>query len=58
MSLDVIHDHFYQIMNKKIDSLIEEPITIDPESTARQIIDVLNQSVSRGGAGSNTALMA
>lgn len=31
---------------------------IDPESTARQIIDVLNQSVSRGGAGSNTALMA
>ena len=31
---------------------------IDPESTARQIIDVLNSSVARGGAGSNTALMA
>jgi len=31
---------------------------IDPEATARQIIDVLNSSVARGGAGSNTALMA
>lgn len=30
---------------------------IDPEASARQIIDILNQSGSRGGAGSNTMLM-
>lgn len=31
---------------------------IDPESTARQIIDILNSSVARGGASSNAALTA
>lgn len=31
---------------------------IDPEATARQILDILNQSSSRGGAGSNTMLVA
>jgi hypothetical protein len=40
------------------DTYINVTGAIDPESTARQIIDVLNSSVARGGAGSNTALMA
>lgn len=31
---------------------------IDPEASARQIIDLLNSSVTRGGGGANTALMA
>lgn len=41
MSLDVIHDHFAQIMSKKIDSLIEEPIIIDPESTVSEAISTM-----------------
>ena len=40
------------------DTYINITGAIDPEATARQIIDVLNSSVARGGAGSNTALMA
>jgi CBS domain-containing protein len=41
MSLDVIHDHFYQIMNKKIDSLIDEPVLIDPKSTVSETIGTI-----------------
>jgi CBS domain-containing protein len=38
MSLDVIHDHFSQIMQKKIDSLIEKPVIIQPDSTVSEAI--------------------
>lgn len=46
MSLDVIHDHFSGIMSKKIDSLINEPVLIDPSSTISHIISTLSQNDS------------
>lgn len=41
MSLDVIHDHFSQIMQKKIDSLIEKPVIIQPDSTVSEAISAI-----------------
>ena len=41
MSLDVIHDHFSQIMQKKIDSLIEKPLVIQPDSTVSEAISAI-----------------
>lgn len=41
MSLDVIHDHFSGIMNKKIDSLISKPVLIDPTSTVSEAIHTI-----------------
>ncbi|MBM3903750.1 MAG: CBS domain-containing protein [Thaumarchaeota archaeon] len=41
MSLDVIHDHFSQIMQKKIDSLIEKPLVIQPDSTVSEAINAI-----------------
>ena len=46
MSLDVIHDHFSGIMNKKIDSLISKPVIIDPSSTISHTISTLSQNDS------------
>lgn len=41
MNLDVIHDHFGQIMNKKIDSLISKPVLIEPTSTVSHAISII-----------------
>ncbi|MGQ0606064.1 MAG: CBS domain-containing protein [Candidatus Nitrosotenuis sp.] len=41
MSLDVIHDHFSGIMNKKIDSLIGKSVIVDPTSTVSQTINTI-----------------
>lgn len=41
MSLDVIHDHFSGIMNKKIDSLISKAVLVDPASTVSEAIHVI-----------------
>lgn len=46
MSLDVIHDHFSGIMDKKIDLLITKPVIIDPSSTVSHAISVLSQNGS------------
>lgn len=44
MSLDVIHDHFSGIMNKKIDAIINKPVLIDPSSTISHIMSTLSQN--------------
>lgn len=41
MSLDVIHDHFSGIMNKKIDSLISKAVLVDPTSTVSEAIHTI-----------------
>lgn len=41
MSLDVIHDHFSGIMNKKIDSLISKAVLVDPASTVSEAIHTI-----------------
>lgn len=41
MSLDVIHDHFSGIMNKKIDSLISKAVLVDPTSTVSEAINTI-----------------
>ncbi|MDG7049805.1 MAG: CBS domain-containing protein [Nitrososphaerota archaeon] len=41
MSLDVIHDHFSGIMNKKIDSLISKAVLVDPASTVSEAIHII-----------------
>lgn len=41
MSLDVIHDHFSSIMNKKIDSLISKVVLVDPTSTVSEAIHTI-----------------
>ena len=41
MSLDVIHDHFSGIMNKKIDSLISKAVLVDPTSTVSEAIHII-----------------
>lgn len=46
MSLDVIHEHFSGIMDKKIDSLITKPVLIDPSSTVSHAISTLSQNDS------------
>ena len=46
MSLDVIHEHFSKIMEKKIDSLITKPVMIDPSSTVSHTINTLSQNGS------------
>jgi CBS domain-containing protein len=43
MSLDVIHDHFKDIMNKKIDSMISEPVIIDPSETLSKVIGAMSK---------------
>jgi len=43
MSLDVIHDHFSGIMNEKIDSLIVDPLIVDPTNTISHVIAALSQ---------------
>lgn len=44
MSLDVIHDHFDGIMKTKIDSLISEPVLVDPSSKISHVMSALSQS--------------
>lgn len=44
MSLDVIYDHFSGIMSQKIDSLINEPIVIEPSSTISHVIGALSHN--------------
>jgi CBS domain-containing protein len=41
MSLDVMHDHFSGIMNKKIDSLISKAVLVDPTSTVSEAIHTI-----------------
>lgn len=43
MSLEVIHDHFGDIMKTKIDSLISEPVLIDPSDTVSQVINTISK---------------
>ena len=43
MSLDIIHDHFRDIMNKKIDSLVSEPVIIDPSETLSKVIGTMSK---------------
>lgn len=43
MSLEVIHDHFRDIMNKKLDSLIEKPLLIEPYETLSKIIGSISK---------------
>ncbi len=43
MSLDVIRDHFSEIMSKKIDSLISEPVLIDSSDTVSHVINALSK---------------
>ncbi|MBI5698647.1 MAG: CBS domain-containing protein [Thaumarchaeota archaeon] len=44
MSLDVIHEHFDGIMNTKIDSLISEPLLVDPSRTISHVMSTLSKS--------------
>lgn len=44
MSLDVIHEHFDGVMNTKIDSLISEPLLVDPSRTISHVMSTLSKS--------------
>ena len=44
MSLDVIHEHFDEIMNTKIDSLISSPVLVDPSNTISHVISALSKN--------------
>ncbi|HXG74250.1 MAG TPA: CBS domain-containing protein [Candidatus Nitrosotenuis sp.] len=43
MSLDVIYDHFNEVMNTKIDSLKSEAILIDPSQTLSSVIGTVTK---------------
>ncbi|MFY9301395.1 MAG: CBS domain-containing protein [Candidatus Nitrosotenuis sp.] len=43
MSLDVIHDHFSNIMKKKIDSLISKAVLIEPTMTISEAINTITK---------------
>ncbi|MEO9309759.1 MAG: CBS domain-containing protein [Nitrososphaera sp.] len=43
MSLDVIYDHFKEIMNTKIDSLRSEAVLIDPSQTLSSVIATVSK---------------
>lgn len=43
MSLDVIHDHFSDIMKKKIDPLISKAVLIEPSMTVSEVISAITK---------------
>ncbi|MEW6043117.1 MAG: CBS domain-containing protein [Thermoproteota archaeon] len=43
MSLDVIYDHFKDVMNTKIDSLRSEAVQIDPSQTLSSVIGTISK---------------
>jgi CBS domain-containing protein len=43
MSLDIIHEHFGDIMNKKIDSLVSDAVIIDPSETLSKVIGIISK---------------
>jgi CBS domain-containing protein len=43
MSLDVIHDHFSDIMKKKVDSLISKAVLIEPSMTVSEVINTITK---------------
>ena len=46
MSLELIHEHFLDIMNKKIDTLISKPTLIDSSRTISNVMSALTENDS------------